>query len=72
MDENNLYPTLLRIDWAFDMDTIINIKRRSMVFEKNDTRVVVPLDPSKGAQYTKPIDEEYDDEYIDHIYKLNA
>lgn len=71
MDNSNPYPMLLGLDWAFDMDAIINLKR-SMVFEKNSTRVIVPLDPSKGAWYTEPVCEEYDDEDIDHIYKLTA
>lgn len=70
VDDNNQYPTLLRIDWDFDMNVIINLKRRSMVFEKNGTRVLVPLDPSEGAWYTKPIHDKYGNEYIDNIYKL--
>jgi len=54
------------------MDTIINLKRRSTVFEKNGTRVIVPLDPSKGECYTEHLYDEYGDEYIEKIYKLNA
>jgi len=52
VDDNNMYLVLLKIDWYFDMDAIINLKRRSIVFENNGTKVVVPLDPSEGARYT--------------------
>lgn len=27
VDDNNHYPTLLGIDWAFDMDAVINLKK---------------------------------------------
>ena len=27
VDDNNLYPEILGIDWAFDIDTIINLKK---------------------------------------------
>ena len=34
MDGSNPYPTLLGIDWAIDMNGIINLKKRKMIFEK--------------------------------------
>ena len=52
------------------MDTIINLKRRCMVFEKNGTRVIVPLDPSEGAWYIESIHDKYGNEDIGNIYKL--
>ena len=42
------YLALLGLDWAIDMGGIINLKKRSMVFENNGTRVIVPLDPVEG------------------------
>ena len=45
------------------------MKKRSMVFENNDTRVIVPLDPVEGERYTEPMCDEED---VDHIYKLTA
>ena len=63
------YPALLGLDWAIDMGGIINLKKRSMVFENEGTRVIVPLDPMEGEQYTEPVHEEED---VDHIYKLTA
>ena len=61
------YPALLGLDWAINMGGIINIKKRSMVFENNGTRVIVPLDPTEGERYTEPVRNEED---VDHIYKL--
>ena len=34
VDENNPYPTLLGIDWATDMNGVINLKKQNMIFEK--------------------------------------
>ena len=42
------YPVLLGLDWAIDMGEIINLKKRSMVFENEGTRVIVPLNLAKG------------------------
>ena len=55
------------MDWAIDMEGIINLKKRSMVFENEGTRVIVPLDPAEGEQYTDPVSAEED---VDHIYNL--
>ena len=63
------YPTLVGLDWAINMGGIINLKKRSMVFENNGTRVIVPLYPTEGKQYTEPVRNEED---VDHIYKLTT
>ena len=49
------------------MGGIINLKKRSMVFESEGTWEIVPLDPAEGKRYTEPMHEE---EEMDHIYKL--
>ena len=69
VEDADPYPMLLRLDWAIDMGGVINLKNRSMVFENKGTRVIVPLDPAKGARYTELA---CDKEEIDHIYKLNT
>ena len=63
------YPALLRLDWAIDMGGVINLKKCSMVFENNSTRVIVPLDPAEGTRYTEPARDE---EEVDHIYKFTT
>ena len=65
VDDADPYPALLGLDWAIDMGGIINLKKRSMVFENEGTRVIVPLDLAGGEKYTKPVREEED---VDHIY----
>ena len=55
---------LLGLDWAIDMGGIINLKRRSMIFENEGIRVIVPLDPAEGERYTESIQEEEDADHI--------
>ena len=55
VDDNNPYPTLLGIDWATNMNGVINLKKRKMSFEKKSLRVVVPLDPAEGLRNTKAV-----------------
>ena len=39
------------------------------MFENNDTRVIVPLDPAEGTRYTELA---RDAEEVDHIYKVTS
>jgi len=73
VDDNNPYPVLLGIDWAIDMNGVINLKKRTMSFEKKSLRVVVLLDPSEGARYTELVRnyEESEDD-LDLIYKITT
>jgi hypothetical protein len=48
MDDNQPYPTLMGLEWDFDNQEIINLKRREMIFEVGDLKVTAPLDPSEG------------------------
>ena len=68
VDDNNPYPMLLGIDWATDMNGVINLKKRKMVFEKKSLYVVVPLDPAEGARYTEPVHNDDSDDELDFIY----
>ena len=34
VDDSNPYPVLLGIDWAIDMNGVINLKKQTMSFEK--------------------------------------
>ena len=42
-----------------------------MIFEGNDLRFIVPLDPSQGERYKELVREEYHDA-IDNIYNITA
>lgn len=72
MDDNNPYPTLLGMDWEFENLAIINLKKRKTVFEKDNMRVIVPLDSSEGVRYTEPIKVEYCVAYIENIYQVTT
>ena len=70
VDDNNPYPALLEIEWATDMNGVINLKKRKIIFEKKSLCVVVPLDLVKGARYTKPVRNDESDDDLDYIYKI--
>ena len=52
IDYNMSYPALLGIDWAFENQAIINLKKKTMSFEGNGIRVIGPVDPALGPRYT--------------------
>jgi hypothetical protein len=70
VDDNCPYPALLRIDWAFNNLTLVDLKKRNMDFEKHGLRVISPLDPNEGQRYTEPIREEDRTYELENIYKL--
>ena len=67
VDDNNPYPTLLGIDWATDMNGVINLKKHKMIFEKNYFRVVIPLDPAEGLRYMELVRDYESDDNLDCI-----
>lgn len=70
VDENNPYPALLGIDWATDMNRVINLKKCKMIFEKKSLRVIIPLDPAEGSRYTELVRDYESDDDLDCIYKI--
>ena len=52
IDDNMLYPVLLGINWAFDNQAVINLKKKTMSFEGNGIWVISLLDPTLGLRYT--------------------
>ena len=52
IDDNTLYPALLGIDFPFENQAIINLKKKTMSFEGNGIRVIGLLDPTLGPRYT--------------------
>lgn len=72
VDKKSPYLVLLGIDWAIDMNGIINFKHRKMIFEKRSRRVVVPLDPTEGPCYMEPVGDDEQDEALDCIYQIAA
>lgn len=72
MDDSNLYPTLLGIDWAIDMNGVINLKKNKMIFKNKSLCMVVPLDPAKGARYTEFMRNADSDDELDCMYQITA
>jgi hypothetical protein len=48
VDDSCPYPALLGIDWAFNNSTVVDLNKRRMTFERDDLRVITPLDPDEG------------------------
>ena len=69
-DDTNPYPTLLGIDSAIDNHTIIDFKRRILSFEYSKMRVVTLIDPLERQRYVKPMNNEGQGNYMDHIYNI--
>ena len=72
MDDNNPYPPLLSIDWATNMNGVINLKKQKMIFEKKSLCIILPLDPTKGLHYTELVRHYESDDDLDCIYKITA
>jgi hypothetical protein len=72
VDDSCPYPTLLGIDWDFNNSTVVDLKKRRMMFERYGLRVIAPLYPDEGQRYTEPIREEYHVYELENIYKLIA
>jgi hypothetical protein len=53
IDDSQPYPALMGLEWAIDNHTIIDLKRREMVFEVGDLKFTTPLDPLEGKRYTE-------------------
>ena len=54
VDDTTPYPTLLGLDWAFENQTIINLKTMKMTFKLGEYRVIAQLYPSKGERFVEP------------------
>ena len=70
MDDSNPYPALLGIDWDIDMNGVINLKKRKMIFEKKFLYIIVLLDPIEASRYTKLVRDYESDDDLDCIYKI--
>ena len=69
-DDNNPYTELLGIDWATNMNVVIKLKNRKMIFEKKSLRIVVHLGPVEGVLYIKPVRGVENDDELDCIYQI--
>jgi hypothetical protein len=68
VDDSQPYPTLMVLEWDFDNQEIINLKKREMIFEVGDLKVTTLLNPSKGKRYIEPAKGNN----IDNLYNIIA
>ena len=68
MDDSNPYLALLDIDWAFDNNVELNMKKRKMSLETDTLRVVLPLDPNEGDNYNERVNVDAYRSVIENIY----
>jgi len=72
VDDNNPYPVLLGIDWATDMNGVINLKKHKMIFKKKSLCIVVPLDLVEGLHYTELLRDYDNNNNLDYIYNITT
>jgi hypothetical protein len=70
MDDFDPYPALIGIDWSFENNSMLNLKKRWMSFEMDTLCTVTLLDPYEGDIYNEPIDEDAQSFVIENIYKI--
>jgi hypothetical protein len=71
MDEFDPYPILLGIDWAFESNVVLNLKKRHMSFEAETLCMVAPIDPHEGDRCNEPVDEYVKHFSIEKIYNTS-
>jgi hypothetical protein len=54
VDDSQPYPKLMGLEWAFENQEIINLKRREMIFLVGGLKVTAPLDPTERKKYIEP------------------
>lgn len=64
--DSKKYPAVLGIDWAIVMKGVVNLKKRTISFERKSLRVIVPLEPAKRLCYIELVcDYEETDDDLD-------
>ena len=68
IDEFDAYPTLLGIDWAFDNNVELNMKKRKISLETDTLHVVLPLDLNEGDNYNERVNVDAYRSVIENLY----
>jgi hypothetical protein len=72
MDESDPYLALLGIDWAFNINVVLNLKKNKMSFETDMLHMVSPLDPYEDDRYNELVDEDVEISVIENIYRITG
>jgi hypothetical protein len=70
VDGTTPYLTLISLYWAFENQTIINLKMMKMTFESRYYKVIAPLDPSQGERFIEPTCLELEE--ISQLYRTTT
>jgi hypothetical protein len=71
VDDNQPYLALMGLEWAFDNKSIINLKRREMIFEVGELKVTAPLDAKEGRRYIEPTKGDEIENLYNIIVRIN-
>jgi hypothetical protein len=69
-DDFDPYLYLLGIDWAFDNNVLLNLKKHQIFVETDTMCIISPLDPNEGDMYNELVDEDAHSSVIENIYKI--
>jgi hypothetical protein len=72
MDDSKPYPALLDIDWEFDNNVVLNLKKQWMSFEIDTLHVIVPLDAHEGDIYNELVNDDAQSSIIENIYTITG
>ena len=72
VDDSLPFPTLLGLEWAFENLSLVNLKKRQLVLEQGNLRVIASLDPKAGKIYVETIQGGMASEEIDDLYKITT
>ena len=61
---------LLGIDWDNDSYVIIDLKKETMTFDLDGTKVIKSLDPYQGPWYIDLTMDNMENDVLDQIYNL--
>lgn len=64
------FPALLALEWAFENLLLVNLKKRQLVLEQGNLRVIAPLEPKVRKRYVETIEGGMAFERIDDLYKV--
>ena len=65
---DNPYPRLLGLDWTFENQNIIDLKKIQMIFEVEYLKVTASLDPIEGRRYVELIKGKE----LDNLYNMTV
>jgi hypothetical protein len=70
MDDLDPYSSLLGIDWQFDNNVMLNLKKRQILYEIDTLCVIAPLYPNEGDRYNEDMNGDVQRSIIEIIYQI--